>query len=184
MSVITTVYPEVTIGSLDTQCKNYAAKRAVLSERVAAFNAEIAEVKRRHITGIKSAAASAQDLQATLRSSVESAPRLFLKPRSFTFHGIKIGFTKGKGKIEWDCEDEQLVERIERMFSQDARELLIAIEKKPCKEALASLPASDLKKLGVSVESTGDCVVVKASDSEIDKMVTKMLAEGAKPIDE
>lgn len=175
---------EITIATLDGKCRAYAAKRSILSERVHALETAIAELKKQHLPGIKSASASCHDLQADLRTSIEQGKDLFVKPRTFTLHGIKIGFAKGKGKIEWDVEDSELVKRIHKNFAQEACDLLIVTTEKPSKEALANLPAADLKRLGVTIEAAGDQVVVKATDSEIDKLVSKMLDEGAKPAEE
>ena len=47
------------------------------------------------------------------------------------------------------------------------------------KDALAQLPAAELHKLGVQVEEAGDRVYIKASDSEVDKLVVAILKEGA-----
>ena len=175
---------EISIATLDGKCKAYSAKRSILSERVLALETAIADLKKQHLSGIKSAAASCHDLQADLRASIEQAPDLFTKPKTFTLHGIKIGFAKGKGKIAWDIEDAELCKRIHKNFAQDACEVLIVVTEKPSKDALSNLPAADLKRLGVTIEAAGDQVVVKATDSEIDKLVSKMLDEGAKPAEE
>lgn len=175
---------EISIATIDGQCKAYAAKRQLLSERVSALEAELSEVKKRHLTGIKSAAASCQDLQADLRATIEGAPQLFTKPKTYTLHGVKVGFVKGKGKLTWDIEDDELVKRIKKFYAQEAREVLIVTVEKPSKDALANLPASELKRLGITVGDVGDQVVVKTTDTEIDKLVAKMLDEGAKPTEE
>ena len=33
-----------------------------------------------------------------LRAALAASPELFVKPRTQIFHGIKVGFVKGKGK--------------------------------------------------------------------------------------
>ncbi len=175
---------EISIAVLDSKCKAYSLKRAVLADRVSALESEIAELKKKHLPGIKSAAASCSDLQADLRNTIEQAPGLFVKPKTFTLWGIKIGFVKGKGKLAWDIEDAELVKRIKRNFAADACELLIVVTESPSKEGISKLPANELKRLGVTIEEAGEQIVVKASDSEIDKLVAKMIDEGAKPIEE
>ncbi len=181
---MSTTPAEITISTIDTQCKNYAAKRLLLSERVLALQSELAEVQRRHIAGIKGAANSCKDQLAELRTSLEASPTLFLKPKTLTLHGIKVGFQKGSGKLVWDIEDEELVKRIKRMFAQEACDALIITTEKPAKDALENLPAADLKRLGITVEGTGDQVLVKTADTAIDKLVAKIVKEGATPVDE
>ena len=88
-------------------------------------------------------------------------------------YGVKVGFEKGKGRIEWD-DDDTVVRLIEKHFPEQA-DILIKTKKKPAKKALAQLSVAELKKLGVTVEETGDQVVIKSTDSEIDKLVTALL---------
>lgn len=174
---------EITIATIDGMAKTYAAKRTVLSERVSALEAEILDLKRRRLPGIKSAAAEATTLQSDLRAAIEAAPQLFVKPKTYTLHGIKCGYQKGKGKLHWE-DDAKVVEKIEKLFDKETQEILIVVTRKPSKDALANLPVADLRKLGVTVEATGEQVVVKATDSEIDKLVSKMLSEGNTPTEE
>ena len=56
---------------------------------------------------------------------------------------------------------------------------MIRTVEEPVKDALAQLPAADLRKLGVQVEEAGDHVYIKAADSDVDKLVAAILKEGA-----
>jgi hypothetical protein len=105
-------------------------------------------------------------------------PELFERPRTMTLHGIRLGYAKGKGKITWE-DDAKVVAAIRRTFARDTSDRLIAITERPVKDALASLPAAELRRLGVQVEEAGDYVFIKASDSEVDKLVAQILKEGA-----
>lgn len=100
---------------------------------------------------------------------------MFDTPRTVVFYGIKVGLQKGKGAIEWD-DDAQVVKLIEKHFPEQA-DVLIKTTKKPVKKALAQLTVAELKKLGIVVEETGDQVVIKSTDSEIDKLVNALLKE-------
>ena len=133
---------EITISTIDTQCKNYAAKRLLLSERVLALQSELAEVQRRHIAGIKSAANSCKDQLAEIRTTIEEVPTLFLKPKTLTLHGIKVGYQKGKGKLDWD-DSAKVCDKIRKHFPEQA-DILIITEEKPSADALKQLAAADL----------------------------------------
>src|SRR5208283_3723611 len=119
--------------------------------------------------GIRAAATVAADVQGELSGAITSHPDLFVKPRTMTLHGIKFGYQKGKGKISWS-DEAKVIAAIHRTFAQDTVDTLIATVEKPVKDALANLPAHELKKLGVQVEEAGDYVFIKASDSEVDKL--------------
>lgn len=170
----------VALHELEANAKTYATAREILSERVGELTAEIQDAHRRKVPGIKRALAIAKDAQAKLAASVQEHPELFAKPRTMTLHGIKFGYAKGTGRIEWDCDDEVLVSRIEKQFAGDDRlALLVNTIKLPAKAALKDLDVKELARLGVTIESTGDYVIVKASDGAVDKLVKRILAEGA-----
>ena len=51
------------------------------------------------------------------------------------------------------------------------------VTEKPNKDALADMPAGDLKKLGIELTETGDAVVIKPVDGEVDKICTALLKD-------
>jgi hypothetical protein len=166
----------MTLNEIELLTKKYADARAVLSDRVYELETELEAAKRAKLRGIKQAVGTAAAAEAILRSVIEEHPELFEKPRTQIFHGIKVGFRKGQGGLDWDDEAE-VVERIEKYFNKEA-ETYLHIKKKPDAEALEDLEASVLKKLGVSVVETGDQVVVKPVDGAVEKLV-KTLLKGA-----
>ena len=166
------------IAHIEQLAKAYAEARDVVAERVNAAEDEVRGVYRRKMPGIKLAHAAAADAQAKLAAAIQARPELFVKPRTITLHGIKLGFQKGKGKIEW-ADDEKVLAAIERHFSPISAEALIITIRKPSKEALAKLPANELRKLGCTIEEAGDMVFIKAADGELEKLVARILKEGA-----
>lgn len=168
---------------IEVATKAYSKARAVLSERVSALNSEAQVIHSRHRRGIKSALAIATDAQALLRGLIEKNPQLFEKPRTFTSNGIKVGFVKGKGRVDWD-DDDGVLKRIAKLvekgeLTEEAAELLILKKTTPSADALRSLDVKLLAKLGVTIEGTGDSVLVAAQDGEVDKLVERILKEGA-----
>ena len=176
--MITASETETTLTEIDTLAKQYAKTRSVLSDRVGKLAAVVSALQRLRIEGIKTAANAAAALQEQLRTAIEGAPHLFERPKTLTLHGITCGFRKGAGKAEWD--DDAKVVALIRKHLPDRAELLIIVEEKPSADALKNLDARDLAKVGVRMEGTGDFVVVKSADTAIDKLVAKILKEGAK----
>lgn len=169
------------IALLESCAKAYAAARVILAERATALETEVAAITRRKLPGIRTALAQAADLQAKLVAAVDANPSLFVKPQTMTLHGIKFGFVKGKGAVDWDCKDDVLVARIESQYKGNAAVLkqLIKVEKTPIKDGLKALDAKEVARLGVTIEATGYYVFVKAADKEVDALVKKILKEGA-----
>lgn len=171
-----------TLAEIDSAAKNYAAARAVLAERVQTLQDELAAATRRKIAGIKGAAETAAALQQELRALLTAAPDLFVQPRSYVLHGIKCGYQKGKGSVVWD-DNARTCALIRRHLPEQA-EVLIITEEKPSADALRQLDTRDLARIGARLEGTDDQVIVKATDSAIDKLVAKLLSEGAKAAEE
>lgn len=169
-----------TFQEIERLTKDYAEARANLAERVEALEAELAEARRRHITGIKRAAEAAARRREALSAAVDESRPLFEKPRTQIIHGIRVGVMKDKGQLAWD-DDAQVVALIRRHLSEQA-DTLIKVTERPVKAALQQLTAAELKRIGVRLIETGDTVYIKPADSEIDKLVDALLASMEEPV--
>ncbi len=153
--------------------KHYATAQQDLRDRVIALEDAINKLKKKELPGIRRSAVEASERQVDLRGAIAANPDLFTRPRSFTIFGIKVGFQKAKGMLSW-ADDTVLVKAIKKMFPDDW-ESKIKVTEKPLKEPLAQLPAADLKKLGITVTNDTDEVLIKSTESDIDKLVAALL---------
>lgn len=161
--------------NIEQLAKEHAADRDVLSERVRALHEELVDAKRRKLPGIKSAVSQARDSKLRLVSAIEHGKGVFKSPRTRVFHGIKVGLKKAKGKLQY-ASAEKVVELIRKHFADQA-DVLIKTEETPVKGSLLQLQAGDLKKLGCSIEGTGDKVVIEPINTEIDELVEALLKD-------
>lgn len=171
-----------TLIEIENSARALAEAREDLNALGKCINTEIEAVYGQHRSKLRRMVGEWAAEQARCEMLVRNAPELFEKPRTQVFHGIKVGFRKGVGGLDWD-DDDAVVQRIEKMFGKQAEGFLI-ISKTPAKDILADLPASDLKTLGITVEKTGDVVVVKAVDTAVDKTVKALLKHAAKELEE
>jgi hypothetical protein len=167
---------------IDALALNYSKKRERVTALANALEDEVRAVYRRHRRALNEALATAEGAQAALRAEVAEHPELFEKPRTWALHGIKLGFQKGRGKVEWDLEDADLVERLRKRLGGDSAEFENCVEyvAKINVDGLRELATKDLAACGVTVEDTADVVVVKAVESVTDKLVKRLLKEGAR----
>jgi hypothetical protein len=166
-----------TLGHIEGLTKKYADARDNLSATVQKLEDQIEALKRQYLPAIKKQVAIASAHKLDLKNAIEDSKPLFNRPRTIIMHGIKVGLQKGKGKIEWNKDDvDRIVRLIEKHFPEQT-DTLIKIKKSPVKDALENLAAGDLKKLGIVVEATGDQVVIKPTDSQVEKLVEKLLKE-------
>ncbi len=164
-----------TLSEIEKLAKEFSEARGILRDRVDVLNMGIDALKKRYIPGIRSAVEKAKEKQAVLSDAIEGNRELFVKPRTLTIFGIKFGIEKQKGKLEW--EDKGIVVKLIKKLFPDSWETYVKVKEDPMKKTLATLPSADLKKLGIQVTETGDAVVIKPADSEVDKLVDALLNE-------
>jgi hypothetical protein len=166
----------MTLLEIDSLTNAYASARAALSELVSDLNAELQAAKRRRLARLKALVGLAAERQNTLTAALEESKHLFERPRTLVLHGIKVGWQKAKGGLEIS-DPERTVELIQRHYSEAEADGLLHIIRRPDKDALAKLPANELKKLAVEVLADGDQIVIRPTDSEVDKIVTALLKD-------
>jgi len=164
-----------TLSDIELLTMKYKSARDLLAGRVQGLQDEIERIKRRAMPGIKKAVAAAKQAESELYAAIESAPELFRKPRTLVLSGIRVGYCKGQGQIRYQ-DPNQVVKLIHKHFPEQA-DVLIAVRETPVRKALAQLSAAELKNLGVTLVQTGDQVVIKPTDSEVDKVVNALLKE-------
>jgi hypothetical protein len=164
-----------TIDDIEIKAKALAAARAELADRVGRIRDEQDAIKRRLLTGVRNALARARDAYDELHALVESAPELFEKPRTRTLHGVRLGFMKQRGKLEWD-DDRALIDALRKLLGEEA-EGLIRTTEKPIAARLQDLPARDLRRLGVRVADDTDVVVIKTADDALDKFIDALIGD-------
>ena len=165
----------ITLAGLEKLTRSFADDYNGLRAIAADIQSEQDAVLKKYLPALRKAAARTQASRAELLSDLVAAPELFADKKTRVFHGVKIGFRKGKGSMEI-ADEEQFLKKLETMFpDESARGIYLSVQVTPLKAALAELPAGDLKKLGVTIEDTGDVALVKPVDGDVDKYVAALL---------
>lgn len=156
--------------------EKYAASRDVLAAKVTALNTELDALVKKQLPDIKALVARVAGQHAVLEAALEESAPLFAAPhpRTVVFADVKVGYRKGAGGIDWD-DDDTVVRLIEKHFTAAQAELLIKTTKRPIAKAIEDLDISDLKKIGCRVEDTGDQVVIRPVDGDVEKTVKLLL---------
>ncbi len=167
-----------TLTEIDARAKRYAQARERVIAIITDLNKAMELLKNSELPKLRRAIASAAEHHDALKAMIAEAPELFAKPKTITAHGIRYGFAKGKGKIEW-ADADRVVALIKKHYPEQA-DTLIATEETPVKAALNNLPASALRKLEINVIDAGEAVFIKPVDSAVDKLVAALLKEATK----
>lgn len=170
----------MTLNELADLTKSYADARGELTAAITELNDELEAVRRRRLTKIRRLVAESAQRHNELANGLETSRDLFTEQRTVMFHGIKIGFRKGTGRIEW--EDDAGVIRLIRRHFPDQADLLIHTEERPNKKAIRELSGPDLRRIGCTVTETGDEAFIKPADSEVDKIVNALLREATEDV--
>lgn len=162
--------------TVNKRAEDYADERDRLCLLVETLERQVEDVKRQALPDIRDAVRRTSEAHDRLRAAIETHPELWEgKRRTVVIAGVRVGMTKGKGKLTWE-DAEQVVKLIRRHFPEQA-EAMIRVREEPIRKALAELTVTELKRLGVTVEETDDQVVIKPTDSEVDKLVSKLLED-------
>jgi hypothetical protein len=163
------------LTDLQKLTKPYADVRGQLAEIVTEVKREQDAILRKKLPVIRELVARAAERESNLRAAIEGNSQLFIKPRTVVFHGIKIGLQEGKDGIEFD-EADKVLTLIREHYGDDAVGLIHVIES-PDKKMLRDLPDEELKKLGCQRVNPGDEVVIRPTDTNVDKIVTPLLKD-------
>jgi hypothetical protein len=164
---------KISIDTIETLARAYARARSVLSERVQLLDEELRRVNQSRRRGIKAALNETLDAKAKLETAVSTNRYLFTKPKTVTIDGIRVGLMKQKGKIEYS-DEAQVIKLIRKVLPEQA-DVLIQHKESVVKSALGSLSTAELKKIGCSVKDADESVVIKPQDSDLDKLLEKLL---------
>ena len=164
-----------TLTDIELLTKTFADEHGQLAGIVGDMDAEFEKIKRKYLGALRAAVGRTAKAKLTLHTAIAGSPALFDKPRTQIFHGVKVGFQKGKGGIEF-ADADKVCALIRKTFGDDAIAYIRTTDA-PDKKMLAELPVNELKKLGCTVADTGDVVVIKPTDSEIEKAVAALLKD-------
>ncbi len=163
---------------IELKAQSYSTAREALAGVLAALDDETRALRKKYLARIRTLVVLAKARRADLHVLIAARPELFTKPRTRILHGVKCGFGKGKGKVEFDDED-AVIARIRKLLPEEQAELLISVKENVSKTAVCDLSVDDLKRLGIRVEGTGDVVVIKDAAGDVDKLVEALLKDDA-----
>lgn len=166
----------MSMETIEQLTKAFSAARDRLAEAVMELEREIEILKARHMPAIRAHVRQLAREQDELRSAIEDDPKLWSgKRRTVVIAGIRVGLAKGKGKIVWQDSD-RVVAAIHRAFPDQAM-TLVRVREEPNRKALANLTVAELRRIGCEIEDSDDQVVIKPTDTAVDKLVDALLKD-------
>ena len=164
-----------TMKEIEALTEKFASAHEELAGAVMAHEDEKRALARRNLVRIKRLLEAAKERKAVLAEAIKDSPELFVKPRTRVFHGIKVGLRRIEETLEYEAE--QVVKLIRKHLEEGDFDRLVKTTYKPINDALAALPESIRRKLGVSVVPGRDEEVIKPTAGEVEKLVDALLKE-------
>jgi len=166
----------MSLQTIETMAERYARQRHTLADLVNQINEAQRAIILSQLCSLRLAMAETAAAEDALRNAIEAEPQLFEKPRTRVLHGVKVGYQKGKGKVEIDDEP-KTIRYIREKLPTDQAELMIRVTERVERRAVMDLTAADLKRLGIRIVESGDQVVIKPVDSQVDRLIKALLAD-------
>lgn len=164
-----------TMQDIEALTKTYAGAREELRERLQALREELERARRARIQGIKNSLARLTAAHDELLEAISDSPGLFDRPKTHILHGVRVGWMKRKGAIEY-ADVERTIELIEKHLA-DKAPTLIKVKKTPIAAAIAELPGRELKTIGVTLKDDVDTAFIKPVGDELDKLMKALLKD-------
>jgi len=164
---------DISLAQIETGCQKFEAESATLETLIGDLEADLAAVKAKHLRKLKQQASVVAASQAELFSLVERAPGLFTKPRTITVHGVKVGYTLANGTLEFE-DEAAVIALLKKHHKADAGLFIRTIEEVD-KNALRTLSAPELAKLGCRIDGAGDVVILKRVAGDVEKLLNKLI---------
>ena len=166
------------LPEVEAAARTYADRRGALAGLMEALRRSLDDARRAMLPQIRAAAESASAAKADLEREIEDAGPAFVRPRTRTYHGVKVGYQKGRPTVTYG-EDAEVIASI-RQHHPDQFEQLVKVTANPVLAALAALPESMRKTLGIEVAPGQDTVVIRPADGGMDKAVDALLTDAAR----
>ena len=156
---------------LEKMTNDYAKCFSALRDDVEALNWEIEEIKNKHLGAIREKVNLAKSAESKLKKSIVECEACFNKPKTLVLHGIKIGFQKKKGTINFA---DNSIDLIKSKLQKHEPALLIT-KQSISKTYAQRLSVAEIKSIGGEVVADKDEIVIKSVDSNVDKLVNQLL---------
>jgi hypothetical protein len=114
-----------------------------------------------------------------LKGYVEESPEQFIKPKTRTYEGVKVGFVKDKDSIAFKHAEERVIELITEKLPEQYR-MLVQDKSSLVKDAFLRLSDDELKAIGAKRVKGEDAPVVSLKDSVVQKMLEEISKGGGK----
>lgn len=167
-----------TMEEIERKAGELRLARHKLEESVTTAQDALSKVLAKWCDPLREQATMVVVLEQHLVELVGKSPELFKRPQSVEFDGVRVGWRKGKGRLELGDID-KLIERIRAKLTRHQQAAVLKVKTSVLKGPLGKLPAELLKKLGIDTKGAGNEPFVSYPKSDAEKLVDWWLKPAA-----
>lgn len=172
----------ITLATIEQQTREYAAIRRAMLDQAAQVQSEIDAVRAKHDKSLRKRVQRMTEAHEALWAQIEANPQLFPEgSRSTTFDGIKVGFQKGKAKLQYELDHDNAITYIKDLLdgAPDERKLLIRAcvqtTYKFVDAAVKKLEDDERREFGATLIPAVDSVLVMPQEDDTTKAVDSLI---------
>lgn len=171
----------ITLATIEQETRDYAAVRRAALDQAAQIQSEIDAVREKHAKTLRRRVQRMTESHEALFERIAAAPALFPEgAKSIVVDGIKVGYQKGKVKLEIADESAaisalQMIIEVGPLSEREIAKAALKTTHKLSDAGLKKLSASQLDGMGVKLIPAVDSVLVMPQEDDATKAVDALI---------
>lgn len=170
------------LHDIEEKAQAYRDVKSKLDETLNELAKALDQVKTDFRPGLRRLINMVSKRESELYLAIQDAPECFEKPRTHTFHDVKVGFATNKGKVRW--EHEENVIKLIRKKLPDMEDILVCVTESVSREAVRNLTADQMRRIGCRIDGDTESVVLKDLGGDVEKQIKQLIAKRVAAITE
>ncbi len=170
------------LSEIEAQAKKYSEANNELAGVIEDMETEINRVKNDYLKKLQPLADTVSIEKSLLKVMIDESRLIFVKPKTYVFHGVKVGLQNSKGGIKV-LDEAKTIELIKKNMP-DIAENMVKTSESLIKESLKLLSEIDLLKINCQKTPSVETVLIKSNRDEVEKFIDAMIKENTEKLTE
>jgi hypothetical protein len=170
------------LSEIEAQTKKFAEANNQLASVIDEMETEINRIKKDYLKRLQPLADAVSIEKALLKVMIDESRLIFVKPKTYVFHGVKVGLQNSKGTIKV-IDETKTIELIKKNMP-DIAENMVKTSESLIKESLKLLSVSELVKINCHKTKSIEQVLIKSNRDEVEKFIDAMIKENTEKLTE
>lgn len=164
-----------TLQEIEVQTKKFAEANNQLAGVIDEMETEINRIKKDYLKRLQPLADNVSIEKALLKDMIDESRLIFVRPKTYVFHGVKVGLQSSKGTIKV-IDETKTIELIKKNLP-DAAENMIKCSESVIKQSLTLLSNDELVKINCQKTPGVEMILIKSNRDEVEKFIDAMIKE-------